>query len=208
MRKKNRKSLHSKRGFTLVELVVVIAILSICSGMLVGVVSGSMDRYSVSTDIENSKQEATSFERMYKKYVSGAYSISASEYNESSFLAQNNHYYLILNPTDKTAKFLMAYEDDTTKAVELTDVITCKGVGSFSQKVNNVGKDDSQKYVEYKICMISNYEPDTTYDYSGTVTFNNSECAVNFSKSNASEFNYNSNDINAKTICIDFSMTK
>ena len=66
MRKKNRKLLNSKHGFTLVEVIVVIAILSICSGMLVGAISGSMDRYSISTDIENSKQEATSFERMYK----------------------------------------------------------------------------------------------------------------------------------------------
>ncbi len=76
MRKKIASFLNSKQGFTLVEVIVVIAILSICSGMLVGAISGSMDRYSISTDIENSKQGATSFERMYKKCVGSAFYLS------------------------------------------------------------------------------------------------------------------------------------
>ena len=54
MRKKNRKLLNSKQGFTLVEVIVVIAILSICSGMLVGAISGSMDRYSIRISVHTS----------------------------------------------------------------------------------------------------------------------------------------------------------
>lgn len=203
MRKKNRKLLNSKQGFTLVDVIVVIAILPICSGMLVGAISGSMDRYSISTDIENSKQEATSFERMYKKCVGSAYSISASNYNESAFSPQDKHYYLILNPTDNTAKFLMAYEDDNTGAIQLTSMITCKGISSFTQKAYTVGKDNSQKYVDYKLCMISNYEPNVTYDYSGTLTMNNNGAGSDFDQS----YILNSSSM-LNPICVDFSMTK
>ena len=88
-------------------------------------------------------------------------------------------------------------------AIQLTSMITCKGISSFSQKAYTVGKDNSQKYVDYKLCMISNYEPNVTYDYSGTLTMNNNGAGSDFDQS----YTLNSSSM-PNPICIDFSMTK
>lgn len=51
--------------------------------------------------------------------------------------------------------------------------------------------------------MISNYEPNVTYDYSGTLTMNNNGAGSDFDQS----YTLNSSSM-PNPICIDFSMTK
>lgn len=169
MFRNKQKLLHSKRGFTLVELVVVIAILSICSSMLVGVIAGSVDRYSKSSDVENCKQEAVNFEEYYKRCLRGAFTAEVdSSYNTASFTTQENCYYMIINPANHSIRFAMS-----DGSGGLSNIITCRNVYSLQHQTRTIGKDDNQTYMDYQISMLSSYEPDVTYDYPGTVVLNN-----------------------------------
>lgn len=169
MLKSKQRSLHNKRGFTLVEVIVVVAILAICSGMLVGVIAGSVDRYSKASDIESCKQESINFEEYYKKCVRGAFAITQeADFSSSSFTTQENFYYMIISPQNHSVRFAMANDSGG-----FSNLITCNYVDSIKYKTNNVGKEDSQTYMDYQISMRSGYQPGVTYDYPGTVIMNN-----------------------------------
>lgn len=169
MLKSKQKFSRNKRGFTLVELVVVIAILSICSCMLVGVVAGSVDRYSKSSDVERCKQEAVNFEEYYKRCLRGAFTVEESaDYGSSTFTTQENCYYMIIQPESHSIRFAMADGHGG-----LSNIITCNRIYSLQQQTKTVGKEDKQTYMDYQISMLSSYEPNVTYNYPGTVTLNN-----------------------------------
>lgn len=169
MLKNKKKSVHNKRGFTLVELVVVIAILSICSSMLVGVIAGSVDRYSKSSDVENCKQEAVSFEEYYKRCLRGAFTVAEDpDYDTPGFATQENCYYMIINPENHSIRFAM-----TDGSGGLSNIITCRNVHSLRYGTKTIGKEDNKTYMDYQISMLSNYEPNVTYDYPGTIALNN-----------------------------------
>lgn len=195
MLRSKRKSLHGRRGFTLVELVVVIAILSICSSMLVGVIAGSVDRYSKSSDVENCKQEAINFEEYYKRCIRGAFTAAEDlDYGTSSFTTQDNCYYMIINPENHSIRFAI-----TDGSGGLSNIITCNHIYSLKHQTKTIGKDDNQTYMDYQISMLSSYEPDVTYDYPGTVIMNNGN-AISISSTE-----YVLDDM-SKEVCITFRM--
>lgn len=166
MRYINRKRLKTnKHGFTLAELVVVMAIMAICSGMLVGVISSTIDRYSASTQIETRKQEAISFEEYYSRYARSAFTINVDpDYGTSSFTIQDNTYYLVFSPTNQTMTFFTGDESGGR-----VNIITCNNIKSYQHHTEYVDKDKNKNALVYEITMENQFD-DT---YSGTIILNN-----------------------------------
>lgn len=169
---------HNKRGFTLVELVVVIAILSICSTMLVSVVATSIGRYTSSSDMDMCKQEANNIDKYYSRFANSAFEIKEESYYGSvKFTYQDNYYYMIIDPTEKTIDFRIGLPGNTSASV-----INCKYVKSFEHKtalldnqtssgvVDNTGK---KKCSQYVITMLNEYGEAQEYVYKGSVVLNN-----------------------------------
>lgn len=171
-----RKMKCTKRGFTLVELVVVIAILSICCSMLVGIIATSMGRYTASSDMDICKQEATYIDKQYARIANSAFEIKEeTSYGDPSFKYQDNYYYMILNPTDRTIEFIMGLP--TNQSIS---VIRCKYVKKFEHKTEFVDGSTSSgsssgkmKYSKYVITMLNDYGEAMEYTYNGSIVLNN-----------------------------------
>lgn len=205
-----RKLKNSKRGFTLVELVVVIAILSICSTMLVSVIATSMGRYTASSDMDICKQEAAYIDKQYARIAGSATEIKEeTTYGTPGFTYQDNYYYMVLNPTEKTIEFLVGLPGNTSASI-----ILCKYVEKFEHKtvfvendvasstvsgtpVDNSGK---KRYSQYVITMKNDFGEAVEYVYNGSIVLNNDM---------ADEFNdvYNLYDPTMTSeVCISFRM--
>lgn len=216
-----RKMRYSKRGFTLVELVVVVAILGICSSMLVGVIATSMGRYSASSDMDICKQEATNIDKQYSKIAGAASEIKEeTSYGSTNFHYQDNYYYMVIDPTKKTIEFLMGLpKDSQNPKEEYASIIVCKYVEKFEQKMvivnNSDSSDNSQKDSEsddsqkkkcsqYTITMKNDYGEAQEYVYTGSVVLNNYS-GPDFSDT----YNLSSDSSNLITspVCISFRMS-
>lgn len=177
-----RRLKNSRRGFTLVELVVVIAILSICSTMLVSVIATSMGRYTASSDMDMCKQQATQIDKQYARLASSAFEIKEeTTYGTPGFTYQDNYYYMVLDPTEKTIEFLVGLPGNASASV-----ILCKYVEKFEHKtilvendsasstggapVDNSGK---KRYSQYVITMKNDFGEAVEYVYNGSIVLNN-----------------------------------
>lgn len=164
----------NKKGFTLVELIVVIAILSICSGMLVGIIAMSVTKYSESTDTEYCKQEATYIDKYYTKWSGTAFEIKdiSDDYNSGSFTYSDSYYYMILDPTDDTIDFRIGMEGNTYESM-----IKCDFVKSFEHKTvyldDDAINDGDARLSQYTIVMCNDKGTANEYQYTGSVVLNN-----------------------------------
>ncbi len=141
------------------------AIMSICSGMLVGIISSTIDRYSESTQIEQSKNEAVSFEKFYARYARAAYSIQEeTSYGTSSFVADNNTYYLLYNSDEGRMTFFMSNGSGGT-----TNIISCDNIGSYQHYTTFADKDNQKNTITYVITMNNKFND----QYSDTIVLNN-----------------------------------
>ena len=61
MRRKLQAKLNSKKGFTLVELLVVVAIIAILVAVSIPLVTGALDRARVATDMANERAAKAAF---------------------------------------------------------------------------------------------------------------------------------------------------
>lgn len=177
-----RKMRYSKRGFTLVELVVVIAILGICSTMLVSVIATSIGRYTASSDMDICKQEATNIDKQYSRIVGTASEIKEeTSYNPTSFTYQDNYYYMVIDPTEKTIEFLLGLPGN-----QHASIIRCKYVEKFEHKMVLVEPNSSssssssssvntekKKCSQYTITMKNDFGEAQEYVYTGSVVLNN-----------------------------------
>ncbi len=166
MRSKNRKRRGvNKRGFTLTELVVVMAIMTICSGMLVGVIASTIDRYSASTQIETRKQEAIHFEEYYTKYARAAFTIAQDPtYGTGSFTLQENTYYLLFDRANMRMTFFT--KDDSGNRM---DVISCSNIKYYSHRTDYVDDQNKKNTLTYEIVMENQFND----KYTNTIVLNN-----------------------------------
>lgn len=160
---------RSKHGFTLVELVVVMAIMAICSCMLVGVVASTIDRYTISTDVETRKQEAVNFETYYCKYGRAAFEIEENAaYGSPAFSIQDNYYYMEMNPTTRNIQFFTSNGSGGR-----VNIIDCKNVKKFTHYTEKLGENDKKVVLHFSIVMENGYEPNQDYTYEGSCILNN-----------------------------------
>ena len=61
MRRKLQAKLNSKKGFTLVELLIVVAIIAILVAVSIPLVTGALDRARVATDMANERAAKAAF---------------------------------------------------------------------------------------------------------------------------------------------------
>lgn len=173
---KKIQAMKNKRGFTLVELVVVVAILAICSGMLVGIVAMSIDRYSASTDMEYCKQEAAYIDKYYTRWSGVASEITEEDLNSATFSYSQYKYYMVIDPDTRTIEFRMGLEGNKYQSV-----IKCEYVKSFSHSIeylyessdSSTPDEEKVRNSEYVIVMENEYGTAVEYTYKGSVVLNN-----------------------------------
>ena len=67
------KKRKSKKGFTLVELVVTVAILGIVSGMGVGIVANTIRNYAVASTTAQEQETAIQIENFITRYARNSF---------------------------------------------------------------------------------------------------------------------------------------
>ncbi|MBN2588839.1 MAG: prepilin-type N-terminal cleavage/methylation domain-containing protein [Sedimentisphaerales bacterium] len=128
-----------KRGFTLVELLVVIIIMTILTGIGVGVFSGASQRLQVQRAASTllmmaqyARMSAIENQRVYKLYLDNA----------------NNEFYLLTTLFDEqngTAEEILI-EDNIVSPVYLEEPITIEDVRILSNDYNS-GSSSSNQYI-------------------------------------------------------------
>ncbi len=118
--------IRNTKGFTLIELIVVIAVLSIVMGLIVGLVTQSLKFFRDENDQVASqtslRQVALEFEKNVRKYV-----ITPSEYQVSG-----NCY--IIRPV--LADNISYCYDSVNKTVTKNGTVIARGVNTFSATYN------------------------------------------------------------------------
>ncbi len=191
------KKIRSKKGLTLVELVVTVAILAITSGMGVGIFVSALNNYSTSSALISQQQKAGMIENYI---VTGArncknlYFIDSSTpttatpttshiFNETAFnqlvsgMANKTGVSYITMEKDETNATYKSQDRDDAGNLNESNAIEIEGVESivFSCKKQKIAPDvvdDPSQcfyYLNYDIKMVDGYS------LSGSVILNNAD---------------------------------
>ncbi len=171
------KKLQSKRGFTLVELVVTIAILSMVAGMGVGIVGQALRNYSTAQVTSVEQETALSVET----FILDAARISASVQASTAGSVPNNTvtgFYIKMN-SDGTLQTIRNELGVKPEDPPVVTYLSYKGVDSVSvqvkkQKPTELDNFSSQcfLFMEYTIKMQEGYT------LKGSVVMNNADSDV------------------------------
>ena len=171
---------NSKKGFTLVELVVTIAIMSITASMGVGIFVMSLKNYVVASEAATAQQNAVALEEMVREYFKIGYDLDyvgnfdvATDRNETASIT---YFYAIGDGSTICTDYYNADEDIHT-------TLSFNGISEFSVEYKLVANSDSSDsaytMVTYTIVSVGDYE------LSGSIVLNNgdilsSEIGVNY----------------------------
>ncbi len=172
----------SKKAYTLVELVVTIAILSITATMGIGIFASAMSNYSKASFAAKEQEKALEIENFILRYARVATDVYFIT-NDSSLYSNPNlsdHYasseaaislddavggVLTSNAGSNIIGYHTKYKDDSDNIVNEED-IKLSGVKSIEFKLSNQksqleqNEDVSFVYLNYKINMIEGYSVD------------------------------------------------
>lgn len=154
---KTKGKLRSKKGFTLVEMVVTTAVLAITAGMLVGVIASTITKFADGNDAEFRRSEAAALETQIKQYAKAAYAINA--YDSATDTMEDGKYYIV---SDSSTNRFQVKEGKTTGS---DTVITIDYVESVNFAV--VQTVSNKLSLEYSIVM------DNGYTCNGSFILNN-----------------------------------
>ena len=155
------KRIRSKKGLTLVELVVTIAILGIVATLGVGMVSSAIKNYSVAQTTAREQDTALSVEAFITDAarISGRTALAAADTIPEEDVTA---FYLAFEGS--TLKTVRAEKDDTTKKMVVTEM-RYEGVKSISvqakkQKPDVLGtvKEKNFIFLDYTIEMVEGYK--------------------------------------------------
>ena len=172
--KKLRVKRHSKKGFTLVELIVTIAILGMVAGMGVGIVGQALQNYSKAQITSREQETAVSIENFIRNAVRVSGSVEKSDSLSDP------------PPKDRTAFYLKFTTEGALQTIrcETTDIankpvvtyLSYNGVESVTVQVKKQKptKTDSFSnqcfiYMDYAIKMVEGYE------LKGSIVLNNAD---------------------------------
>lgn len=159
---KMKGKLKSKKGFTLVEMVVTTAVLAITAGMLVGVIASTITKFSDGNDTEFRRSEASAVETQIKQYAKAAYCINT--YDSAVDTIDDGRYYIV---SDSATNRFQVKEGTASGA---NTVITIDHVSSVTFEVVEIV---SGKYsLEYSIVM------DNDYTCEGSFILNNGSATL------------------------------
>lgn len=108
----NQQKQKSKKGFTLVELIVVIAILGILAALVVPSVTGYVEKAQKATDEANAQMLYSAAQLYITDLETSGAALPTTSFNESVLLANG---YIQKDP-DGTATFTVTAGSATTKA--------------------------------------------------------------------------------------------
>ncbi len=170
---------NTKKAYTLVELVVTIAILSITAGFGIGIFASALRNYSTASITANEQDKALEIEAYilrHARVASDVYFITndSSLYSNSNFsdhIVPNEAAISLADPVggvmycsanSQVVTYHDKYLDDDDDVVNSAD-LQVTGVESIEFKLANQksdftqGSDDSFVYLKYKINMIEGY---------------------------------------------------
>lgn len=179
------KKIKSRKGFTLVELVVTVAILSIVLGLGTGAFVMVMQNYGTASSYEQEQEKATQIENFIVRAARTAKSVKLIDKNEvdyKTYTIPSDEGTYIFSEGGSSIVQLYEYKvfDDTvgTTDPEKTPSINVSGVQRLQvslkrQKMNDeAAKPDSKEnfiYLDYTIEMVAGYT------LRGSVVMNNLE---------------------------------
>lgn len=169
----------SKKGFTLVELVVTIAILGIVSGMGVGIVANTIKNYAVASTTAKEQETAMQIEHFITKYARTASDIDVldtasiptsnvnAEYvstaTESHSSPAKNLVYLTTNHVEATA----------TGSNDVQSSQSFYGVKKMTFRMRKQKDDPDDSLNKCQACLDYTIEMAEYYTLKGTVVMNN-----------------------------------
>ncbi len=185
--KSKAKTLRSKKGYTLVELVVTIAILSIVSTMGIGIFAMTITHYTTAATTSKQQDQAVAAEQMILEgartakevyFISGSSLADGSNYPDGSL--EGNY---IGNPvgTKYMETFLYQKNASGTGYDRVSDV-TLEGIQQITFKLRKQVPESSDPSAAKKTFVSLEYTIETTdgYQLQGSTVLNNikSDAAV------------------------------
>ncbi len=184
----------SKRGFTLVELVVTVAILSITAGLGVGIFASTMNNYSTASVRSAEQDKATEIEDFIFTYARVCKNLYFIDSSKTDTLSSGTNYlsgvsqlqispqstqYMKMDPGSENLDYNTNDRDESGNIIA-SPVLTVQGVDNIvftvsRQKLTrgDPDEDDVFYYLNYEINMVDGYS------VTGSVILNNCE-NVNF----------------------------
>lgn len=147
----------SKKGFTLVEMVVTTAVLAVTAGMLVGVIASTITKFADGNDTEFRRSEAATLESHIKQYAKAAYRITP--FDGATDIYEEGKYYITADPLTNRFQIKegLVADSDTIIDVSYVESLTFEVVRMSNNKLS----------LEYTIVM------DNEFTCKGSIVLNN-----------------------------------
>ena len=168
------KKTNTKKGFTIIELVIVIAVIGILAAVLIPTFSGVIEKANESAAMQAARNE-------YEVYLSEH---AAELTGKENFVIVYKTYAFEVKEGQFNATALKAADFDTTSKADLTKVKSVKATAAakptVTEKVDNADKTIADFFTE-KDCSgtaVSDYTAGTTYYYVSNFDIGNAEVAI------------------------------
>ena len=159
------KKIRSRKGFTLVELVVTVAILSITSSLLVAIVANSINNYSKASITAGEQQIASQIESDILFFAVRSYGTDGVDTSVAGVTVPSTDesaYYVYI---DEEGKVKTIFSDiETVGSTPIVTDYSYNGVEkiTFQLKKQKTAKDDTSSkkryvFLEYEIVMKHGY---------------------------------------------------
>ncbi len=173
------KKLRSKKAFTLVELVVTIAILSITAGMGIGIFSAALQNYSTASVTSGEQDKALEIESYilrHARVATNVYFITSDSTlngnasftdhivaNSAAVELEGAEGGVVTNEGNSNVVRYYDLDKNDDDEIEASPELSVTGVESIEFKFNkqkidyDEGSNDSFAYLNYKINMVEGY---------------------------------------------------
>ena len=167
------KKTNTKKGFTIIELVIVIAVIGILAAVLIPTFSGVIEKANESAAMQAARNEYEVFLAEHAAELTGKENF-VIVYNTYAFKVTNGQF-------DATA--LKAADFDTTNKADLTKVKSVKATGTTLTVTEKVGEETKtiSDFYTTKDCSgekATSYTAGTTYYYVSNLDIGNAEVAI------------------------------
>ena len=199
---------NNKKGFTLTEMIVVIAIIGILAGVLIPTITGYIKKARLSNDGQIAASMTDEIERyciennLDQKKLTGLDIRTILIYKDFNLNPESDNYAFLYNYTERIVELIKVDDIQIASSLTANDDITevsegyyliSKGESELETAVSELALGNyeaftslltSAKYEDYKEFVTTNYNPDTTLylNYIGVVNSNLSSSENQYTK--------------------------
>ncbi len=168
------KKLQSKKGLTLVELIITITILSMVAGMGVGVVANAMRNYAAAQTVAQEQDIALQVEDFI--LTSSRISSKAQEVQASTVPQKTMTGYYLLFDNDGTLKTVSHQIDPKKKDPAVSSTMKYDSVKQVSMSIRKQKAEKTDSY-GYRVFVYLDYEIEMKegYKLTGSTILNNAD---------------------------------